>query len=34
MKIILAQRLLSEQKYFAESCVNILLQVNVSVHPM
>ena len=32
--IISAQRELREQKYFAESRVNILLQINVSVYPM
>lgn len=32
--IISAQRELREQKYFAESRVNILLQINVSVYPV
>jgi hypothetical protein len=34
MKIISAQRVLREQKYFAESCVDILLQMNVSLYLM
>jgi hypothetical protein len=32
--IISAQRELREQKYFSESRVNILLQINVSVYPV